>query len=305
MMRVVIVGLPLFAKRLSSELSKFDPINQYIFLDTYYSKWDKLKALWYVPKADIVFSINGSMSRSKVFDTALKNKAHLIMNWVGTDVLKSTEAVKSGNFIEEYRTRAHHFCEVDWIQQELLEIGVKAEIVNFAAFDQRFEVVENPQDKLIVLTYMPKNRQDFYGASSILKLAENNPDVQFIIAGSDKEDYTNLPANVDPVGWVTDMEPLFNKAHVAIRFTEHDGLSNFILESLARGKQVIYNNKYTHCKYAIDDAALQTQLAKLKASFVNGEELVNFEGMKFIEREFSSEVILGNLVKKFSQLHAK
>ena len=304
-MRVVIVGLPLFAKRLSSELSKFDPDNQYIFLDTYYSKWDKLKALWYVPKADIVFSINGSMSRSKVFDTALRNKAHLIMNWVGTDVLKSTEAVKSGNFVEQYRTKAHHFCEVDWIQQELLEIGVQAEIVNFAAFDQQFEVAKNHQDKLTVLTYIPKDRQDFYGAPSILKLAKSNPDVQFIIAGSDKNDYTSLPTNIDAMGWVTDMAPLFKKAHVAIRFTEHDGLSNFILESLARGKQVIYNNQYNYCKYASNDAELQTQLDKLKESLVNGEELVNVEGMKFIEREFNSEVILGNLVKKFSQLHAK
>ena len=304
-MRVVIVGLPLFAKRLSSELSRFDPVNQYTFLDTYYSKWDKLRALWYVRKADIVFSINGSMTRSKVFDTALKNKTHLIMNWVGTDVLKSTEAVKSGSFVEEYRTRAHHFCEVDWIQQELLEIGVQAEIVNFAAFDQQFEVAENNQDKLTVLTYMPKNRQDFYGASSILKLAENNRDVQFIIAGSDKEDYTNLPANIDAMGWVTDMAPLFNKAHVSIRFTAHDGLSNFILESLARGKQVIYNNKYNYCKYAADDAALQTQLDLLKRSFVNGDDLTNIDGVRFIESEFNSEVILGNLVKKFSQLHAK
>ena len=74
-MKIIIVGLPLFSKRLEHNLREFDPSNSYKSLDTYYNKLDKLKALIKIPKSDCIFSINGSITKSKVFDIAFKNNS--------------------------------------------------------------------------------------------------------------------------------------------------------------------------------------------------------------------------------------
>ena len=88
-MRVLITGLPLFSDRLCGELSAFDPDNRYYRLDTYYSRFDRLKALFMLPFVDVVYSINGTVQKSRVFDLAFKLNKKVVMNWVGTDVVKA------------------------------------------------------------------------------------------------------------------------------------------------------------------------------------------------------------------------
>lgn len=303
-MRVLIVGLPLFSKRLAEKLSEYDKQNSYISLDTYYNKWDKLKARFLIPGSDLVFSINGSLTRSGVFDLALKKNVPVVMNWVGTDVLKAIAAHKEGRAVKEYRERADHYCEVDWIRDELSEVGIAPEIVNFASFDKEFEL-KNPEGKFTVLTYISDGRAEFYGIKSILSLAENNPDVQFLIAGTKADDYQPLPANVQALGWVTNMDELFDQSHICIRFPEHDGLSTFILEALARGKEVLYKYPFNHCRYCKDDQRLEEELKNVHSDFKNGNWKVNIEGARFIRENFSSEVILSGLVNRFKKISGK
>lgn len=303
-MRVLIVGLPLFSKRLAEKLSEFDKQNTYISLDTYYNKWDKLKARFLIPQSDLVFSINGSMTRSRVFDLALRKKVPVIMNWVGTDVLKAIDAHKNGRAVMEYKEKAVHYCEVDWIRDELSEIGIVPEIVNFASFDNEFEL-KQPEGKFTVLTYISDGRAEFYGIKSILKLAENNPDVRFLIAGTKADAYHPLPDNVEALGWVTNMDELFNMSHVCIRFPEHDGLSTFILEALARGKEVLYKYPFHHCHHCNDDQGLEEEMKKLLSEFNTGKWKVNAAGAEFIRNEFSSEVILNGLINRFKKISGK
>lgn len=297
-MRVLIVGLPLFAERLSLALSEFDPDSRFVHLDTYYSKRDKLQALWQIRRADCVVSINGSITPSRVFELALKRNVPLIMNWVGTDVLKSTKAFKEGNFEQDYIDKATHFCEVGWIQEELAEIGINAEIVNFAAFKKSFELKPVPNKKLTVLSYISHRRSDFYGMRTLIRMAEQFPTMNFLIAGTDAADYQPLPANMKALGWVNKMDEFFDQTHVCVRFTEHDGLSNFILESLARGKQVAYKNAFNHCAHCPDEEILAATLLDFETKLKNGDDLINSDGAEFIREEFNENVILGNFLEK-------
>ena len=297
-MRVLIVGLPLFAERLSHALSEYDPDSRFVHLDTYYSKRDKLRALWQIRRADCVVSINGSIQPSHVFELALKRNVPLIMNWVGTDVLKSTKAFKEGKFEQRYIDQATHFCEVGWIQEELKEIGINAEIVNFAAFKKSFELIPVPNKKLTILSYIPDRRSDFYGMPTLIRMAKRFPSMNFLIAGTDGAENQPLPENMKALGWVNKMDGIYDETHVCVRFTEHDGLSNFILESLARGKQVAYKNAFNHCAHCPDEETLAATLLDFEVKLNNGDDLINTQGAEFIREEFNENVILGRFLEK-------
>lgn len=297
-MKIVVVGLPLFAQRLATALSEYAPENKVIHLDTYYKKTDQLKALWHVPRADCLVSINGSITKSRVFDLALKNKVPLIMNWVGTDVLKAIHAHKKGSYLQHYIDDAIHFCEVDWIKAELKAIDIDADVVNFAFFKPSFELKKATSDDLCVLSYIPNKRADFYGMPTMIRMAKQLPSIRFLIAGTTGEEYSPLPPNMKALGWVKSMDEVYDKTQVCVRFTEHDGLSNFILESLARGKSVIYNNQFNHCEYCPNESLLEEKLKAFEKKWLNGDDLLNEDGSDFIRDEFNEEVILGGFLQR-------
>lgn len=301
-MKVIVVGLPLFAKRLAKSLGNFDKSNSYTWLNTYYSNIDKLKARFLIPRAECIISINGSIETSKVFDLALNRKTPLIMIWVGTDVITATAAFKSGKYRKDYIENAVHFCEVNWIQDELKAIGINADIVNFASFDKKFQLMNPISQKFTVLTYIPNQRSEFYGPNLFLNVARSFPDINFIIAGTKAEEYQPLPENVKALGWVEDMDSLYADVHLCVRIPEHDGLSTFILESLARGKDVIYKYPFDYCLQAGNEMEFKSVLQSRYSLFINGLWESNRSGAEFIANEFNSTQILGELKKRIIEI---
>lgn len=297
-MRVLITGLPLFSDRLCRELSAFDPDNRYYRLDTYYSRFDQLKALFMLPFVDVVYSINGTVQKSRVFDLAFKLNKKVVMNWVGTDVVK---ALNTQNPNQNYIKKAIHLCEVDWIKDELETIRIHAEILNFAVFETKFDA-EVPNEPFTVLSYIPGNRSVFYGINELRELAVDFPDIRFLIAGATGDELGELPANIKPLGWVKNMDEVFNSSHVCLRFPEHDGLSNFILESLARGKQVLYKYNFPNCHYSPEVKDLKHNLTQIKKQFDDGDLKLNEAGIIYIQKNFNRETILDGLVSKLKQI---
>ena len=297
-MNVILVGLPLFCKRLEHNLKEFDSINSYEFLNTYYNSLDKLKALIKIPKADCIFSINGSITKSKVFDMAFKNNVPVIMNWVGTDVLIAINAFKQGDYNKEYISNAIHFCEVDWIKEELEKVGIDALVSNYMCFDKKLDNSNCLNKKLSVLSYVSNKKPDFYGIKEIITLAKKNPNINFNIVGTEALDYYPLPNNINAHGWVEDMNSIFNDVHICIRFTQHDGLSNFVLEALSRGKQVLYNNRFNHCIYSKSEEDLHNNLFQLYKDFTNNNSLHNQKGIEYIQSNFNSNKIINELIDK-------
>ena len=295
-MRVLIVGLPLFAERLQKDLSEFDPSNTYYCLNTYYSKKDRLRALFLIPRVDVVYSINGTLGQSRVFDLAFKKKKKVMMTWVGTDVTNSKK-LKEVN--QTFLKQSEHYCEVNWIQKELKELNIDAEILNFFNFKDEKKSTINPSDKLQVLTYISKNREKYYGWDEIISAAKKHPDIVFTVVGTDGEGMGGFPDNVTCLGWVEEMDSLFENAHCTIRFVEHDGLSGFVLESLFRGKQVLYSEPLNHCHQVQSSADIADKLEGLKTRFAGGEKLLNEAGIDFVKTNFNRDYILNRLIEKF------
>ena len=293
-MRVLIVGLPLFAERLQKDLSEFDPTNKYYCLNTYYNKKDRLKALFLIPRVDVIYSINGTLEKSRVFDLAFKLNKKVMMTWVGTDVTK-TKQLSEVN--QTFLKRAEHYCEVEWIQEELKELNINAEILNFFNFTEEKASVVEETNELQVLTYISKNREKYYGWDQIMSAARKHSDVKFTVVGTDGLEDT--PENVNCLGWVKDMDALFKKAHCTIRFVEHDGLSGFVLESLFRGKQVLYSEPLEHCIQVENESDISVALTSLKEKYANGDALLNTAGIEYVKKNFNREYILNRLIEKF------
>ncbi|MDB4090952.1 hypothetical protein N9963_00395 [Crocinitomicaceae bacterium] len=295
-MRVLIVGLPLFAERLKNDLTEFDSTNKYYFLDTYYNKWDRIKVLFMIPRMDVVYSINGTLGDSRVFNLALKLKKKLMITWVGTDVIKAKN-LKEVNHL--FLNKAEHYCEVDWIQNELLELNIHAKVLNFFNFKEPKKSSFTMNNQLQVLSYISKGREEYYGWNEVLKAAKKLPDVQFTIVGTDIE--KNLPENLKCLGWVEDMEAQFENCHCTIRFLEHDGLSGFVLESLFRGKHVIYSEDLDHCLYAKTVDEIIEQLTYLNSQLNQKTLKINSEGIDFVKSNFNSDFILSQLIEEFKR----
>lgn len=300
--RIIIVGLPLFAKRLSEALKPRMKDWNVVHLDTYTNRRDQLRGLFLLPKTDVIYSINGTLSKSRVFDIALKKNVKCIMHWVGSDVLNSTRAYQKGIYKTEYIEKVNHYCEVNWIQKELKQIEVEAKIMNFASFDKKYKVVTPQSNRLKVLSYMSDERAEFYGLTKVIDLARKLPKIDFTIVGAKADKYRPLPENVEALGWVEDMNFQFDNCHATIRIPEHDGLSNFVLESLARGKQVLYNHPYPNCTFCSTQKEIENELNKLNSDFENGMYQANEKGKLFIEKEFNSDYVFSRLINEINSL---
>ncbi len=295
-MRILIVGLPLFGERLKKDLEEFDSTNKYYFLDTYYNKWDKLKALFLIPIVDVVYSINGTLGKSKVFNLALFFKKRVMMTWVGTDVLK---AKKAKNINLKFLNEIEHFCEVHWIQKELKNVNVDAEILNFFNFQENKTSVFLKNNRLQILSYISKGREEYYGWDVILEVAKKIPEVDFTIVGTDLQ--KGIPKNMKCLGWVDNMESYFNLCHATIRFLEHDGLSGFVLESLYRGKHVFYTESLNHCKHVKNAQDLFEGISELNEKLKKNDLNLNTEGIHYVKTNFNREFILNKLVETFNK----
>jgi hypothetical protein len=300
-MKILIIGLPLFAKRAYNDLRAFDSENTYTFLNTYYNFWDRLKAAWTIPNVDLVYSINGAVKDSSAFSLALCLNKLLVIHWVGTDVLSAKKHIENGEHNQSFIDRANHLCEVGWIQKELEESGITSEVMNFASFEGDSKAKEVKVDPFYVLTYITYERAEFYGIKTVINMANANQDIAFKIAGMDKYD-AELPKNIELLGWIDNMGELIAKSGVCLRYTKHDGLSSFVLETLAHGKQIIYNNELDHCLYAADESTVEEYIHGLRDAHARGEDISNEVGKQFIRDKFNKEYVLGSLVKKFESL---
>jgi len=212
-----------------------------------------------------------------------------ICHWIGSDILqvlknrKSRLKVKLLDGIIDL-----HLAGSETLVEELRTVGIKAqwmplvsqiEVVSIPPFPQRFSV----------LSYVSDTRPEFYGMSFICKLAQEFPDVDFLIVGT-KGRELEKKSNVAYLGWQKDMRKIYNRTTVFLRFPQHDGLSLSVLESMAFGRQVIWNNKFPYCHYARTYDEAKKALIKIK-----NNPTANYEGARYVREEFNTKKIVSNL----------
>jgi glycosyltransferase involved in cell wall biosynthesis len=303
-MIVLVNGLPLFSKRLVEDLSSVDKHSKYYFFDTYNSFWAKIKFIAVLPFAKIVISFNGVSDKSGSLKWVLFFRKKLVMQWQGTDVLLAIERYKNGSIYWKYIKHATHFHDSSWLGEEISSIGISSEILWFK-YGYANTKIQKYKHKS-VLAYIPQNSQEFYGIHQTIAAALAFPELEFIIMGMTKCDF-QIPSNLKLIGWQSkeEVSDLMEKIPILIRITKHDGFSVSVIESLAKGQEVIWSFPFSNCHFSRSSEDLILMISNCIELIEKRDCQPNEVNMKLISEQFNRETILKRYVKKLYEVARK
>ncbi len=246
-----------------------------------------------IKKFDIIHLISGNQRIKLLVWLRLLGKK-TINHWIGTDVLKLLENTNSCLLARiTDKLIDIQFAKLPKLVAELKTARIKADYLpTVPQINHQLSVTY----KQGVLIYIPWDRVDFHRGSELLELAKMFPDINFHIIDNEGKGLPSLP-NVYYHGWVNNMDEVWKNISILVRFPKHDALSFMVLEALARGKRVIWNQHLPHCSYIREIEDIPQELKKLLA-----KKMPNIEGRKFILSEFDPKKIGEKYVKIYNSM---
>jgi hypothetical protein len=175
--------------------------------------------------------------------TAVAMAVPIVRWWVGTDVLNAItrpevreHAQRLNGIVSENVAVAPHLVD------ELATIEINARFIP-PMIDPgllRPSIVPWGQQVRPVLIYLPDTRKEFYGIDLMESVIASNPALEFIVV-ADRTHALGLYPNVESLGWVADMGPLYNRTGCVLRVTAHDAIPRMLMEALLRGLYAIFS----------------------------------------------------------------
>lgn len=218
----------------------------------------------------------------------------VICHWIGSDVLSlhslfyRFQAAVMNLFIDS------HLAGSENLADELKHSNIQAEVMPIVPGLVLQKLKPLPR-KLTVLAYLPESSYALYNADNVIKLAEQMPDTNFMIVGTDGTELPKLP-NITYLGWVK-MTEIYPKATVLLRIPKHDGMSLMVLEALLAGRYVIYSNDFPFCHKFTDMNDAKSYVEQIKKT-----KHLNLNGSNFVKSNFSSETIIQNMICLYNKL---
>jgi hypothetical protein len=168
--------------------------------------------------------------------------------WVGSDVLhcvKDRVKTRWARLLDRLCTAA--ITVTPHLQNELASVGLKAKVIPSVVSPEFLEI--EPQKGPIardILVYLPTNRGQFYGEEIVAAAIQANPDLKFVVVADAQHRFKDL-RNVESLGWVENMRPIYDRTGCLLRMTQHDGFPRMAIEALLLGKYVICSYEVPGC----------------------------------------------------------
>lgn len=230
----------------------------------------------------------------------------LIRKWSGSDVLycqKFKDTYQHSKLLDKIVTK-NLSSETPSLIEELNELGINCDLIK-PILNKRLNIQHSSSNNILpkkVLIYLPDGRESFYGYEKIVPLIEKFKDLQFLIIANKNNILSNYP-NVTNLGWITDMDAVWDQIGCLIRLTEHDGISRMVCEALARGKYIIFSQKLEGCWHAKNTEEADFFITKFKNS-----QNINFSAINAAQKLLTSkndtelkENILSCRINRFSK----
>ncbi|MEE9448699.1 MAG: hypothetical protein V3V72_01510 [Ignavibacteriaceae bacterium] len=219
----------------------------------------------------------------------VKYKKSLIYHWIGTDVYRFSNDFFFKKIIKKILINsvgAFNLVVNETLKKELKQLGISSKVLPLVNLNLVKNIPPLPE-KFSILTYIPKNRWDFYNGDLVMSLAKEFPDIDFLILAA--EEINHKPENVFTYNFIDDVTELYNKVNALLRITTHDGLSKMVLEALSFGRHVLWSEPFPHCIFVknLDDCKKAINMLKEDPS-------VNEEGKTFVELNFNQSKICGD-----------
>ena len=279
--RAVVVGFEYYGRYLARLISENSEGWSLRFRGASYL--ERLRALIDLRNADALVCFGGPGPNAILAEAARRWKVPVIVIWAGTDVITASEdpalleVIKQDGFI--------NVSDGPWLVDELHALGIDATYVPVTAV----QAVEEPKPlpaRFRVISYLPEPRRAFYGEKAVYAVAEEMPDVQFTIVGNGERNAV-APPNVEFLGYERNMPRLIDESVALLRLPKHDGKSMLVLETLARGRHVVWTYDFPGVVRANSVREACAELRHLQASHSRGELAPNHTGLEFVRENFA------------------
>ncbi len=296
-MLILVNGLPLFAKQIVEDMNAFQSEHRFVFCNTYYKRLDKLKFFLLMPFASMCISVNGVTDDSAALNWVIQLRKKLILLWSGTDVLLALERNSKQTMSRKYIDYALNATDSALLSSELDQLQIPHVITYFKWLPLE-SLQKQTYNRIRVLSYVAKGKEDFYGWQTIRQAAIDNPLLDFVLVGTDGKDLS-LPHNVTCLGWIdkTKLTQLYKECAIFLRLPKHDGFSLSVLEAIAYGAEVIWTTPMpSYVERWTEGQSINQIIDKLVSQIEARKMTSNFERQKALVKQFSRENILSGFL---------
>ncbi len=249
-------------------------------------------------RADAVHFI-GAVGLRKIWHAWIlryRMKATLVVHIVGSEVFRYR---KIGVFDKWMWVgalkRAHRvFAVASWLTREWDQ---KLPVETFPVFFKNYRKTRTraPQ-KFTVLVYLPETRPEFYGADIVRRLIQTQQQMHFLILGKNPCSEARPNLTVRAIDFERDMDAVYNESSVLLRLTEHDGLSNMVLEALANDLPVVWTYHLPHV-FTVRRRYRDVESMLLKIQ----KQAPQVNSAQWIQRQFNMEKLAEQLLALYEQ----
>ena len=186
--------------------------------------------------------------------------------WVGSDVLYCLQDPLKAHWARlADKLRSTAITGAPHLQKELASVGLAASLIPTVVNPEllKLQPSQGPMAR-DVLVYLPTHRGAFYGEEVIKQAIETNPDLKFIVVGDAQHRFEGY-CNVESLGWVENMQPVYERTGCLLRMTEHDSLPRMAIETLLLAKYVICSYEFPGCWTATNFQEVQRWIAVFRA----------------------------------------
>lgn len=315
-MNVVLMGQPFWIERLKRLFDGYRKSG--ISITTVpVSRVPRLSALRALAAADVIVRVGfrpGALTaRGIAFDllwtaiARINRSAALVTYWIGSDVLATVRSSgKTSPLGRRIIEQSEHWAGAPWFVGSLARVGILARSMVFPSELPVAATVALPET-FKVASYVPNLRPRFYGSDTIIFLANEFPDIDFVIFGGtgESDDWPNqVPPNVRFLGWVDSMSDVYSDVVAVLRLVEHDAIGGSVREALACARHVIYTFDIPHVMHVPfgDKRAARAAVELLKEKHRTGDLQPNRAGQDYVISHFGTDRLVETIVERLHEI---
>lgn len=240
----------------------------------------------------------------KVYLLAKLFRKKIVTHWIGTDAFLATRRFKFKLCAQTCNLLTDKQLVVSSnLKDEIESIGIKeSEVIPILPkfISGKISTIQQKNSRFTILTYIIPNDFAFYGGNEILELAEIYPDMEFWILSGDYSGKTSLK-NVKFLGFIPpdEMNFIYEKCHVLIRYVMHDGMPKMLIEALQKGLQVIYSFPFPFTHHCTSFEEIKKKLYEIKENY-----LINYEGRSYVLKNYcpnSNQILFKRVFEQILQ----
>lgn len=292
-MRVAVIGLPFFGRRVAESLREAGIEARYLPSPAIEPRRIP-SVLAELLRADLVYAIGSRAAKGSPVDLLARSGKRVLLHWVGTDVLWARRDAAAHRLSRWLTERAVHWADAPWLVDELGALGIVAEERPLPMPMAVGEPVALP-GTFRVLVYLPEHAREPYDVAATLAVVRALPEIEFLVVGG-FEPSEPIP-NLQALGFVRNMTDVYHRCSVLLRLTHHDGLSHSVVEALSYGRYVVW----TYGLPGVVRVANAGEAAAAIASLRTEHREPNYVGVQTAQR-YRADVIVREAVERLRDL---